>query len=180
MHPTYAKLLERLDAGLNDLLESLSGLTDEQINAPAPDGGWSIAQVMLHLMVAEELSVKYIRKKLSFNPKLEKAGLKAALRRLALIGYLKTPLKFKAPKGVDATSWSEPVPLEELRERWLKARAELRILLEELPSDTFDKELYKHPLVGKLPVSAMLEFYQVHFERHLGQIRRQLAVVSQG
>ena len=174
MHLTFQNLLDSLEQERKDLHLVLQPFPDEMLNRPPAPRKWSAVQVMHHLIISEELSLKYLKKKLSFNPTLKKADWKAKARKGVLKFYLGLPLKFKAPKGVNDAALPKFVSLEETMERWAKARKEMRDFLEQLPEDHLDKELYKHPFAGKLTLRGMLEFFQSHFRRHREQIIRTL------
>ena len=174
MHPSFQPLLTSLEQERQDLHTLLQAYSDESLNqAPGP-GKWSAVQVMHHLILSEELSLKYLQKKLSFNPTLEKAGWKSQMRKGLLKLYLGLPFKFKAPKGVNDEALPDFVSLADTMARWESARNGISDFLEKAPDTYIDKELYKHPFAGKLTLSGMLEFYQHHFRRHREQIIRTL------
>ncbi len=172
MNQKTAEQLERIDAKLQQLLEKLRSYSDEVLNKkPTPDS-WSVLQVMHHLMLAENLSGKYVQKKLSFNPKLEKTNWSTAWRMLVLRSYNYLPIRLKAPANVSSENLPEQSTLSETSEKWLTQRRQLRDYLATLPDDIFDKEVYKHPIAGRLSLLGMLTFFEGHFDRHLAQINR--------
>ncbi|MCB0641685.1 MAG: DinB family protein, partial [Phaeodactylibacter sp.] len=113
-------------------------------------------------------------KKLSFDPKLKKRKLSTRFRTWLLVAYLSSPFKFKAPKGIRTTDLPTYSAFTEMADKYRKNRAELRAFLAKLPDDLMDKEIYKHPFAGRLPLSEMLLFFEVHFRRHEKQARRAL------
>jgi hypothetical protein len=174
MHPSYQTLLETLEQERRELFDLLQVRGDEELNrAPGP-GKWSAIQVMHHLIISEELSLKYVRKKLSFKPELQKAGFSERFRRMLLKIYLGLPFKFKAPKGVNDDALPAHVSFSETARRWDAIRLDLAGFLEGVSQDLFDKELYKHPAAGKMTLHGMLDFYLAHFRRHREQIIRTL------
>lgn len=174
MPPSLQYRLDALDAALDALVDELSGHSIEALQQPPAPGQWSALQVMQHLMRSEELSMQYLRKKLSYQPELQKAGMAAALRSRLLRFYLRLPFKFKAPAPVDASTFKTDVSLDELARRWRANRRELRAFLDGLPADLYDKEVYKHPFAGRLTLMGMVDFFDGHFRRHREQIRRGL------
>ncbi len=163
--------LAHMDQMLEQLCKELQPHSHEALNARPAPGKWSPLQVMHHLMLAERLALQYLRKKLSFNPTLKKANWKTAFRAWFTKVYLKVPIKVKAPKGV-GEGLPEVSDFGEVVKEWKGIRKDMRTFLEELPKDLLDKELYKHPLAGRLDLGGMLGFMEAHMERHLGQIRR--------
>ncbi len=167
--------LARLEAKKLELFEALEGYTPEALNHQPGEGKWSALQVMYHLFLAEGYAGNYVKKKLGFKPNLKKAGLRAAVRSRLLSLYLNSPIKWKAPKAVSTEKLPEHSDLETIAERWNKQRGELQQLLISLPETIFNKEVYKHPIVGRITLSGMLDFFEDHFDRHQKQIQRTLA-----
>lgn len=174
MHPSYQSLLGLLEQERRELLVLLQVRSDEELNRVPGPGQWSAIQVMHHLIISEELSLGYIRKKLSFKPALIKAGFSEKFRRLLLKIYLGLPFKFKAPKGVDDEALPVFASFSETAKRWEAIRSDLAGFLEGVAPDLLDKELYKHPAAGKMTLNGMLDFYLAHFRRHREQILRML------
>ena len=88
MTNSVRQLLDRVDSDLKALLEELKDYSNDDLNRQPGPGKWSAFQVMHHLMRAEGLSVKYLKKKMSFNPTFKKAGLGEAWRKGLLYTYL--------------------------------------------------------------------------------------------
>ena len=166
-HASYHKKVE-------ELLDSLASIDDAVLNMTAIDGGWSAIQTMHHLIIAEELSLKYVQKKLSFKPRLDKPGPGAFVNEWLLKLYLNAPFKFKAPKNVNEDSLPGFTSLADTRKRWLKVRSGWQEFMENMPDDLLDKAVYKHPISGRMGWNGMLTFYHEHFDRHKKQILRTL------
>lgn len=166
---------DKIDRKLQQLLDELKQYSDEKLNHKPTPESWSVLQVMHHLMLAENLSGKYVQKKLSFNPELKNTNLGTAWRMLVLRSYNYLPLKLKAPKNVGSENLPETSGFEQTAEKWLTQRQELRAFLSTLPDEIFKKEVYKHPIAGRLNLDGMLQFFEGHFDRHRKQINRILA-----
>ncbi|MFN0318610.1 MAG: DinB family protein [Burkholderiales bacterium] len=176
MNPKIESQLQLIDSKLAHLLADLQQYSEAILNRQPSPNGWSILQVLQHLMLVELASEKYVRKKLSYNPKLPKINLGTAWRMLLLKSYNWLPLKLKAPSYVNENNFPANPVLAELGEKWQEQRRQLRDFLATLPNDIFDKEVYKHPLVGRLSLGGMLQFYEGHFDRHQKQIKKLLTV----
>lgn len=161
-------------AKVEHLLEQVKEYGDARLNANASNGGWSAIQTMHHLILAEELSLSYVRKKLSFNPALPAPGLGSRLRVFLLWFYLNLPIKFKAPKIVGDENLPGFSSLEETRERWSRVREEWTRFILDMPGDVAGKVVYRHPVVGRLSWAGNLLFFHYHFDRHRRQIERVL------
>ncbi|MFK7808727.1 MAG: DinB family protein [Saprospiraceae bacterium] len=170
MKKSIENQLNTLDSELRLLLRDLQKLSDKDLNWQPQPGKWSVVQVMMHLMKAEDMSIKYVQKKLSFEPKLKRAIFMGPLRGMMLSASLRTPFKAKAPAAVADDQFPKEAAFWDLVKQWKEQREELRVYLGTLPKDTFNKELYKHPLFGKMSLGAMLSFFINHFRRHRKQI----------
>lgn len=170
--PKVAKKLQRLDDDLTLLLEVLKDYSEKTLNKKPAEGQWSVMQIMNHLILVEGYGQKYIEKKLSFNPELKKAGFPVMMRTLLMKTYLKFPFKVKAPEAVSGDNLPEYSSFWETAKKWKQQREGLRTMLENMPLEHFDKELYKHPLAGKLTLIGLLEFNEGHFARHKKQINK--------
>lgn len=167
----HRQYVEEVDA----LIRSLEVLDRPLLHRKPKNGGWSAMQVLYHLVLVEEHSIAYLRKKLSFKPELPKSGIGAAFRSLLLNISLQLPgLKFKAPKAAASDRIPEQGDLAEIQERWLKTCADWRDFLEQMPDLLPEKALYRHPRAGMLNLDQTIRFLQGHFRRHRRQIMRSL------
>ncbi|RMG83050.1 MAG: DinB family protein [Bacteroidetes bacterium] len=178
MNARIEKALNDLDHALEQLFKELEAYPDDLLNEPAPDGGWSVNQVLSHLLLAEDLSLKYVQKKLSYNPTLKKAGWRDQYRRFLLTLYLYAPFKFKAPKTLNSDHLPEKSSLADIRKNYEKVRAQTRAFFESAPDDLLIKEVYKHPFAGRLSLMGMLHFEKIHLARHTQQIRKTLRALK--
>ena len=170
MRAELHKRLQDLDVKLDELIEHASKYSEEAINkAPAP-GKWSATQIMNHLILSEKLSLAYCKKKLSFSPDLKKAGVAAKLRSLFVKYYLLSPLKFKAPKGIQTKDLPDHDTLFSIAQKWKEVRKEISSFIDEVPDVYLDKEVYKHPFGGRLSLLGLFEFFNAHFKNHYRQI----------
>ena len=172
--PKLTEQLTELDAQLTALFKEMEGYTEAQLNAKPSENAWSATQVMHHLMLSEKYSVQYCRKKLSFNPKLKKANWRTNLSYYLLDFYLWLPVKIGAPKMIATPMLPVHSTLPDIKKEWAILRKDLHLFIKETPAELFDKELYKHPLIGRMTIGGMVHFFQGHFKRHHRQIKRTL------
>lgn len=170
--PRLEKHIKRLDDKLIQLLKTLKVYSEDQLNRKPDQDKWSVIQIMHHLMLAEGGSLNYVKKKTSFNPELKDAGVKAALRELALSTYFGSPLKRKAPATISGDKLPAHASFWKTAQDWKNQRSELREFLCTLPPDLLKKEVYKHPFVGRITIYGMMRFFEQHFDRHHKQIQR--------
>jgi len=176
------KTLEKLHS-LNEQLDELhSYLKDfdaDTLNTHPEPGVWSALDIVQHLRISENLSHKYLQKKLSGDPeKMGKAGLRSSLRSMAITLFMRSPAKRQAPKMVNESNFPERSDLSEVMQTWRQERQELETFLQKQPEIVFEKEAYRHPFGGRLSLLGMLRFFETHVERHHKQIERTLRQVG--
>lgn len=168
-------LYRKYIAEVGDLIRSLEALEPQKLNRKSADNSWSILQVLYHIVLVEENSIAYLRKKLSFNPELKNSGIGAEIRSRLLGITLISPFKFKAPKSASPDKIPENGTLQDVAQRWEKVSADWTDLLEKMSDDLPMKALYRHPRSGLLNLTQTIRFLQGHFRRHRRQIQRYLA-----
>lgn len=167
-------LLDRLEKEQQDLLRELDALPAELLVQRPSDGGWSVAQVITHLALVEEGAVAYLRKKLEVS-KHGPVDIWSRLRLFVLNTGIRLPVKYKAPGVVGvvpATSYSEA------RERWVRAREDVRTAYAALMPELLGHDLFKHPLLGRFTPVQALSFLRAHARRHHGQVTRTLRALG--
>lgn len=170
--------LKHLDQKLALLLRDLKTYSDNKLNEQPSDTEWSVLQIMQHVMKAEEGAISYVKKKLSFEPELVDANMMSSFRSIFLNMALTSPFKIKAPEKISGASLLTNQTFWEIAKQWKTQRGELVNYLESLPEEYFKKDLYKHPLSGKMTLSSMLSFFNKHVDRHTRQIRRTLKKID--
>ena len=175
----WIKQLDELDRQLGDLFAEAGKYDNARLLQQPGPGRWSAIQVMQHLMLSEGGSLQYLRKKTSSGVSgIGKTGFSATFRKWLLKAYLALPFKFKAPKVVAEESFPPVSGLEEVRSNWLKIRSDLRAFMGALPQEAHTREVYRHPIAGRMDISGMFDFFQSHFSRHRQQIERTLKEVG--
>lgn len=170
--------LQDLDRKLAVLLRDLKNYSDAKLNEKPNEDSWSVLQIMQHLMKAESGSIDYVKKKLSYEPTLEKAGVKSTFNSLMLNIALSTPIRVKAPTQISGENLLTDLTFWDVAKQWKQQRKELQIYLESLPAELYTKEVYKHPMTGKMTLSNMLSFFNTHVDRHNKQIRKTLKKID--
>lgn len=165
----------RFSASTEALLNELAPLGDDLLNRRPADGGWSAMQTLHHLVLVEENSLAYIRKKLSFNPSLPKSGFSAWFKMILLRLTLASPIKFRAPKSASTERIPEWARFADTAAQLHNIRAEWTTFFAEMPPEWEDKAAYRHPRVGLINWLQMIDFLQRHAQRHHKQIRRAIA-----
>ena len=172
MNPDLNARFERLEATRASVVTRLDGRDRAVLNRPRADGGWSVLQVVHHVITAEAGTLRYTSKKMLGGTKLPRAGLTSRMRLLTLKGVLVSPLRFRAP-AITADVPDEADPAEVLA-LWQETRESWRKLLEGFPEELLDRMVFRHTLVGLMGLRDTLAFLQAHLDHHVRQVDRQL------
>jgi hypothetical protein len=166
---------DQMEQKRRQLFEALSQHNDDILNFQPGIDKWSVLEVLQHLKLAEGGSLLYIKKKIKHaqENRPEENNLRAKWRAWVLQNYLKLPFKVKAPEV--ATGFPHPSVSTELFAEFEQVRMDWKKVLQETPSELADKQIFKHPLAGKMNLYGALGFCQQHFNRHEKQIRRTLS-----
>lgn len=151
-----------------DLLADVSGLDPVQVRFTPGPGQWCIAQVVEHLVLAEELALRGL---LTPRPVADRGAAVVATLRLALVKAvlgsrlfrIRAPSRALLPEGVAS--------LDALERRWLEAGAGIGAFLSDLPPARRDERLFRHPVAGWLSLAEMLDFLAFHVRHHHRQVR---------
>jgi hypothetical protein len=152
MTPERSLLLERYRGGAAELRAALDGVTDDDLDRPAPDGGWTARQVAHH--VAESEATAYVR-----------------LRRLvaedapAIIGYDEE--RFALRNHYERPVASALAVVEAVRASSLE-------LLEALTPEEWERA-GSHSDSGRYSIDDWLRIYAAHPSEHAEQVRKAIA-----
>ena len=170
MNTKLQLLFDSLERERDSLLAIVKNLSPDK-QQHAPQGKWSIQQILAHLIAAEKLSVMYLNKKMLGIKEVEDTGVLEELKMVVLQLSQRLPLKFKAPRVV-VENTPAYANFEELTTDWNKTRAELKTLLEKFDDTQIRKKIYKHIRAGRLNIQHALLFFREHIIHHTPQINR--------
>jgi len=173
MNVALQKQFDEIEKSRKNLFEDLSSYDDDIINKKPKPGAWSIAQVVEHLIKAEENSLIYLRKKTQDTSKVPVAGVGSRWRYFITAAVFMTNIKYKSPELIAPTD--NYFTIGQLDKHWAQVRKEIYDLLNSLPEADLKKQIWKHAVSGKMNVSQMLAFFNIHFNRHRKQVYRTLA-----
>ena len=171
MHAQLQTVFDSMEQEKNLLIDHVSErTTEEYFRVPAP-GKWSVAQIMTHLMVAEQLSLRYMKKKSLGINDVKDSGLLQELTFQFYDVLQRLPIKLRAPKTIlDHTP--EPLSLADLKTQWGNFRSELKIFLTTIQDQHIRRMIYKHAFAGRLDAIQALRFFITHIHHHRPQIDR--------
>jgi hypothetical protein len=169
---------KQLDKHWNRLVETkeyydalLKVFTEAQLNfKPAPDS-WSMLEVMHHLYTSEKLSIDYV-KKFDFSRKLLKLGFRSQFYTILLVNRLNSKKKFKAPKVLkdNQDKFDLAKDAHSFHHQWSDLHEYIQEVLENYPDDKLDYFTFNQPVVGKMKIAQMLQFFNAHLKHHQHQI----------
>lgn len=168
MQPKLEKKFTALNGELQRVLKKTDALSNSALHQK-PDGAWSPAQILYHLLLSEKGTVGYLNKKLDGNQSIPNSGLGAKLRAFVLRKALRNHgKKFRAPSMV--ANIPEQPDYNVVKTEYLKVRDEMREALEKFDEKMIGKAYFKHPRAGRLNILQTVDFLQDHLERHAAQI----------
>ena len=168
MPTAFERRRVRLERQRLALLERLAAYTDAQ-HAFQPDpSSWSLAGVVLHLVLVEESLVRYGRTQAATRPPWVR--LRTRLRERMVLAALGRDLRFRAP--VPAVVPQGHVSLAVLATRWEAARADLMTYVAEVPAPRWARAAFRHPRIGWVTAMGGLRFLEAHCDHHIRQIER--------
>jgi hypothetical protein len=131
-----------------NLRRALDGLTEQQLDIPYRDGGWTVRQVVHH--VPDSHVNAYVRFKLALTE--EQPRIKTYEEKL----WAELPDSRATPVHVSLAL------LDALHHRWVD-------LLRAMTDADFDRTL-EHPDWGVIPLGTMLRLYEWHGRHHVAHI----------
>jgi uncharacterized damage-inducible protein DinB len=173
LNKSLLKQFDKLEIQRANLLKLISSLSGEQLNAH-PEGKWSIAQILSHIIASEHLSVRYINKKILGINESPPTGLKEEAVMILLAVSQRFPFRFRAPKVVveNTTPYQS---VEQLKDAWEKGRMEMLEILSRFQEDQLKRKVYKHPIAGMLNIRQAVQFFHEHITHHTPQIKKLLS-----
>jgi len=167
---------EQMENERKSVCQKLSEFSDQALSEkPGPDQ-WSVAEIIMHLVVAETAALNYMRKKLEFGGH-QRASLGAGMKQQLLNFLISLPIKFKAPKVIEFKE-TQGLTFADASQKWEAVRMELFTEYKKLDSETVGHELFKHPAMGKMNLVQGVKFMRQHMNRHIGQIEKTLKKVA--
>lgn len=167
---------DRMESERQQLFAELSKYPQDVLEKKPAADVWSVTEVIYHLVVAERGALSYLNKKLEVGG-FEKASFQAGLKQKFLNFMISLPVKYRAPKVV-ALPKETSVSYAEAVAEWNSIRENMKSAYEKLDDDFCGRELFKHPMAGKMNIVQGLKFMRQHMNRHIGQIERILKQVA--
>ncbi|MBI1768538.1 MAG: DinB family protein [Bacteroidetes bacterium] len=172
MNSRLQSLFDSIETQRHLLLSALKDLPFEKLNQHLPNK-WSINQIVAHLISAEQLSVRYISKKILGIHQTNDTGLYEELKMILLQISQRIPLKYRAPKKVVENTLNEQ-DIHKLIGQWDLVRNDLKNILEKIEDHQIKRGIYRHVRVGMINIQHAVKFFGEHVIHHTPQIKRLL------
>ncbi|HET7712245.1 MAG TPA: bacillithiol transferase BstA [Thermoanaerobaculia bacterium] len=140
--------IEEIAAAPARMREAVTGLSDEQLDTPYRDGGWTVRQVAHHL--PDSHLNAYIRLKLALTES------EPTIKPYDEAAWAQLPDSVQTPVETSLTL------LESLHQRWV-------ILLRSLRDEDFART-FRHPEHGVVTLDWLLAMYGWHSRHHVAHI----------
>lgn len=173
MKTEFNTLYKALGEKREQLFSVLRNYSDDVLNQKPSAESWSVAEVIQHLMAADFATLRYLQKKTLDTSRSKNAGLTNKIRLGLLKLAFALPFKYKAPPVTTPKERSH-LSLIEMDVKWKQIHDDTLSLINKLNDQDFKKELWLHPIGGKMNLFQMINFSNVHFDRHKEQIHRTL------
>lgn len=170
------ELVDRISHNRESMLQSISGLSDAQLNYKADGDAWSICDIIHHLALTDEANAKLMSNLLKrarennvgADPSPDSSELLSADDVFASMAEP----KFQAPAFVAPQSH---LPVEDSLARLKASRDKMLEAIDQLASFDLRQLTYPHPFAGPLDAHQWILLAGGHEHRHTAQIKRMKA-----
>ena len=142
----------------------------------APDGKWSVAQIVQHLALSVDLVAR------AFDHRGEKAAMQRratpvqSVTRTAFLAVGRFPSGFQAPEAAQPRAKPDP---ELVTAQFRMGVAGLQKLINDWPEDRQRQIFVRHPRFGDLNLPEWVRFHFIHCRHNAGQLRERLIWIRQ-
>ena len=157
------------------ILQFTDSMSDEQLKAQ-PLSGWSLVQVLEHIMHSEASTLAYMKKKTSSGwDSLEDTTDAHQQTAWALHERLLSSEKYQAPSVLPEPQ--NALGTQEIIEQWNLIRADWSLWLDAFDPIYLNKLVFRQPVAGMLTLVHTIRFLTLHIHHHLPQMRANRAAL---
>jgi uncharacterized damage-inducible protein DinB len=154
------------------LFEMLESLSEQEYTQQPAANAWSVAQTANHVFMSEQLSLAYLKKKLSYPETVPPYHFKSWLGVWGIKLVFATSWRRKAPKHINMWGDQPIYSRTELREKWDQLSEEMASFIH-THQEHFSRHLvYRHPFAGRMTMRQMLIFMHDHLHHHTRQVKK--------
>lgn len=167
------KVTRQLDSIESIVLDPLQGVAERDW-CSAPEGKWSLAQIVEHLAIAFDLVATGLAALPEDVRKERDATPAQSVLRHALLGSGELPPDMKAP---DISQPSDDPDPELVVARFRMGIENTRAMVEDWAEERQVTSYLKHPVLGDLNLPEWVRFHFVHCTLHSRQIEKRLTEI---
>jgi hypothetical protein len=156
------------------LLQRLDSLESETLSFKAGPDKWSIVEVVEHLVIAEADLITQLTVQVH-SPSLD-IEYRSVKKFQTVIKVMERDIEVDVPH--ESMEPRGQVALDDLLLQWDDIRKKLQGLLAGIKKEKIGDMVYRHPYAGPLDISETLHFFEVHYDNHMRQIDRILALAQ--
>ncbi len=177
MHSELQPFLLQMEKAREAFIAEIADFGKEK-RAVKSKEGWNMLQVMEHLLISEQGTLEYLRRKTQAPfSEIPVADHVSAEQSRQLNDALLSQNRWQAPPVMPLPTGTQS--FENMLIYWEGLREEWSQFLFELQPAYFDRQVFNHPLSGRLNLYQTLEFTTNHILHHIHQLRR-IAAEKQG
>ena len=169
-------LLGQIDAVNREVRQITDGLTDAQMNWRPPDGGWSIGQVLEHLITSGSVYNEHLRPVIARARARHTGAARSAWRPTLMGRFLVRSLNPTSTRKLKAPRIFAPGPVvrPDVVEEFLRCQRELAALVRQSTELDLSRVRTHSPVshLIRLNLGDCFRIVVVHAQRHLQQMRR--------
>lgn len=167
------ELVDRISHNREKLLQSVSGLSDAQLNHKAEETAWSVSDVLNHVSLVDEANAKLtsnmLKRARANNLPPDPSPEASVIHSMDDIFAQMNAAKFQAPEFVAPHSHS---PVDESLARLKASRERMLANVQQLDGYDLSELTYPHPFAGPLNTYQWVLMAGAHESRHAEQINR--------
>jgi hypothetical protein len=167
------ELVDKISHQREKLLESISGLTDAQLNHKAAETDWSISDVLNHVSLTDEANAKltsnFLKRARAASPPTDPSPSESVINSMDDIFPRMDGAKFQAPEFVAPQA---NAPVDESMARLKSSRERMLANVEQLDGLDLSGVTFPHPFAGALNAYQWILMAGAHEARHAAQINK--------
>lgn len=167
MRPEVKRLCNRLQQGRARVLALVEATHEPERAVQPAEGKWSMLQVVEHLVLAEEATLRVFEKDPPRQPRVKISSVLALRAIEGLFG-----LRLRLPVPSPSLAPAAPDTLDPLRARWEKAADGIAQYAGSLEASELRQPRFRHPVAGWVTAGQGLDFLARHIRHHERQIHR--------
>lgn len=167
--PAIWHWFEKLEMQKQKVLAGVARLSAAQLRFRPEPTGWSVSDVLDHLMKVEKALLETVQANLPDGTPLQLIDRVGAL---FIIAVMQSPIRVKVPASASMVLPDATADTSETAMRWSEVREEMADILRSLRPEQLRCGLFRHPVSGWMTMAQALAFLSAHLRHHDYQLNR--------